>query len=89
MLSKDLLLFLEMNSESLSLPVCLYMYMLIVGGCHGEEEDKDIHNDIYHRSQNCFSNGHIVNIFGFVDHMVFVTVVQKHPKITGNDINYR
>ena len=46
-----------------------------MGGRHGKEEDKDTQNDIHQRSQNCFPRGHIVNIFGSVDHRV-VTISQ-------------
>ena len=64
-----------MNGEALSLPVCFYMNRVIMGGRHGKEEDKDTQNDIHQRSQNCFPRGHIVNIFGSVDHRV-VTISQ-------------
>lgn len=57
MLSKDLFLFLELNGESLCLPACLSMNVLIVGGCHGEKEDKDTHKDTHQRSQNLFLKG--------------------------------
>lgn len=42
---------------------------------HGELEDKDMHNDIYQRSQNCFLKDRIVKIWGFRDHRS-VTITQ-------------